>query len=83
MIADIIASAIAHPFVTGLLIGGMAFGGPLGVLGWLLGYEAAMRKTSNWMREKLEALDVHGDVPMLPPARDRRFSSVAHREWLS
>lgn len=77
MIADIITFTLVHPFVTGLAIGGIAFGGPLGILGWLLGYEAAMRKAGSWMREK------RSDVSALPPVRERRLSSVAHREWLS
>jgi hypothetical protein len=26
---------------------------------------------------------IHGDVPNLPPVRERRFSAVEHREWQS
>ena len=70
MIADLITFAIAHPFFSGMIVGGMAFGGALGGIGWCLGYEAAMRKVNGWMREKTEA---HGDVPNLPPDRPRRW----------
>lgn len=77
MIPDIIAFTLEHPIFTGAWIGAGLAGGPLGVLGWLLGYEAAMRKASGWMREK------RSDVSTLPPVRERRLSSVAHRELLS
>jgi hypothetical protein len=79
--ADLIAFAILHPFYAGLAIGATGFGGPLGIIGWCIGYETAMRTVGGWMRLKQEG--VHGDVPDLPPVRDRRLSSVAHREWLS
>ncbi len=65
MIPDLIASAISHPLLVGLAIGGMGFGGPLGIIGWSLGYEAAMRKATSWMRERTE---VDGDMPTLPHA---------------
>ncbi len=69
MIADLITFAIVHQFVAGLAIGGMGFGGALGVIGWSLGYESAMRRVGGWMRPVDEA---HGDVPNLPPVRERR-----------
>ena len=71
MIADIITFAILHQFVTGVAIGGCLFGGALGIIGWSLGYEAAMRKVGGWMRPKID--EAHGDVPTLPPDRERRF----------
>lgn len=73
MISEILNSTPLQTFIAGFAIGGMCFGGTLGVLGWCIGYEAAMRTVTGWMRKP-------GD---LPPSRDRRFSSVQHREWLS
>lgn len=70
MIADIIAFGAVHPFVSGLFIGGCGFGGALGVIGWSLGHEAAMRTVKGWMRERSET---NGDLPTLPPVRERRF----------
>lgn len=86
MIADLIAFSIAHPFLPGVIIGGCISGGAFGIIGWCLGYEQAMRKIDVWMRplHKLPKLDpIHGDVPELPPLRERRFSAVEHRESLS
>ena len=70
MIADLLVAAIEYPFVTGLLIGGAGFGGSLSIIGWCLGYGHAMRKVESWMRPNLDA--ALGDVPNLPPARERR-----------
>lgn len=81
MIADIIAFALANQFVTGLTIGAMGFGGALGIIGWSLGYDAALRRACTWMHPKID--EAHGDVPNLPPVRDRRFSVTSHRERLS
>lgn len=83
MIADLIAFSIAHPFLLGILIGGCLVGGPLGIIGWCIGYEQAMRKVGDWMRPVPKLDPIHGEVPNLPPARERRFSAVEHREWLS
>lgn len=69
MIADIIATAIAHPFITGMIAGGCAFGGPLGIIGWCIGYDHAMRKVGEWMRPVPKLEPIHGDVPNLPPQR--------------
>lgn len=77
MIANFILFAAAHQFVTGLIIGAISFGGALGTIGWCLGYEAAMRKVGSWMRTKKE--EVHGDMPNLPPVRDRRFNAIVYR----
>lgn len=81
MITQILNSTPLQTFIAGFAIGGICFGGTLGVLGWCLGYEAAMRAVGGWMRPKPD--EAAGDVPTLPPVRDRRFSSVQHREWLS
>jgi hypothetical protein len=74
MIADILAFAVTHTFITGIVVGGCGFGGALGVIGWTLGYEAAMRTATGWMRPKSD--EVHGDMPNLPPARERRSIST-------
>lgn len=74
MMADLIAFAIVHPFLSGLVIGGTGFGGGLGLAGWALGHDHAMRKVGTWMRPKLD--EALGDVPTLPPCRERRFSST-------
>lgn len=58
--ADIITFALTHPFIAGVAIGGAGFGGSLGILGWCLGYEAATRKFTSWMRPKLD--EAHGDM---------------------
>ncbi len=76
MIADLITFAIVHQFLAGLAIGGMGFGGALGVIGWSLGRDHAMREACSWIRERDE---VHGDVPTLPPVRERRFISTVGR----
>ena len=73
MIADLITFAIAHQFLSGMIVGGMAFGGALGGIGWCLGHDHAMRKVAGWMRPKPKPDEAHGDVPTLPPVRERRF----------
>lgn len=76
MIAGIIAFGAVQPFVAGLFVGGCGFGGALGVMGWCFGYEAAMRKARSWMRPARIMSELHievrGDMPTLPPIRDRR-----------
>ena len=70
--ADFLAAAIIHPFVAGLVVGGVGIGGSLGIIGWCLGYDHAMRKVGNWMRPRPKADEAHGDGSTLPPARERR-----------
>lgn len=71
-----------HPIIFGICIGAGAIGGPLGIIGWCVGYDHAMRQIGRWMRPPKRE-EAHGDVPNLPPHRDRRFSAVEHRGWLS
>lgn len=77
MIADLIAFAISHPFIAGLVTGGCGFGDVLGIVGWCIGHDHAMRKVVGWMRPKLD--EAHGDVPTLPPTRERRFVPTTGR----
>ncbi|CAN7381135.1 hypothetical protein LJR220_003388 [Bradyrhizobium sp. LjRoot220] len=74
MIADLYASAIANPkpFFVGLFFGSVGFGGALGVIGWCIGYDVAMRTVNSWMRPKNRDPETFGEVPTLPPQRDRR-----------
>jgi hypothetical protein len=81
LIAFILSFYIETPVFAGILTGAIFFGAPIFAIGWSLGHDAAMRKVGAWMRPKAE--DAHGDVPMLPPVRERRFSAISHREWLS
>jgi hypothetical protein len=62
MIADIIAFSTLHPFVAGLAIGGCGFGGLLGIIGWGIGHEHAMRNVAGWMRRP-KVDEAHSDVP--------------------
>jgi hypothetical protein len=77
MIADLIAFALCHPFAYGLAIGAIGFGGGLGMAGWFLGHDHAMRKVGGWMRAKPD--EAHGDMPNLPPVRERRFIPTVGR----
>lgn len=81
MISQILNSTPLQAFISGFAIGGMCFGGMLGIIGWFIGHDHAMRKVGGWMRSKKG--EVHGDVPNLPPVRERRLGPTAHREWLS
>ena len=67
-----------NPFLLGILLG-VGFGGPLGIIGWCLGHDHAMRKVSGWMKPKRE--DVNGDVPNLPPLRERRAFPTTPGGW--
>lgn len=78
MITFIIDFYLETPVLAGILTGAAAFSAPLYGLGWLHGQETAMRKVRAWMQEKREA----SNVVTLPPARERRFSVVSHREGL-
>jgi len=65
-----------HPIILGTCIGGGMIGGPLGIIGWCVGYDHAMRQVGRWVNppKREEAM---GDVPLvpshlIPPRRDRR-----------
>jgi hypothetical protein len=77
---DLITFAISHPFLAGFTIGGLGFGGSLGVIGWCLGHDHAMEKLGSWLRPKIEA---PGEISKLPPVRERRFSATYYRDRLS
>jgi hypothetical protein len=77
MIADIITFGITHPFIAGMFVGGCAFGVPLGIIGWCVGHDAAMHKINGWMFPPKD--EAHGDVPKLPPVRERRFIPTTGR----
>lgn len=79
MIADILASAIGHPFLSGFLIGGAGFGGSLGIVGFCLGYDHALRKFRSWLKPKVDQMPV--EVPSLPPLRDRRAFPTTPGRW--
>jgi hypothetical protein len=81
MITFILSFYIETPVFAGILTGAAMFGVPVYAIGWFHGGEAQMRKVDAWLHPKKD--EVHGDVPTLPPVRDRRFSSVEHRGWLS
>ncbi len=74
-----IAFLAEHPLILGILIGGGLVGGPLGIIGWHLGYEAGLAKIGGWLRPKLD--EAHGDVPTLPPVRERRFIPTTSRGY--
>lgn len=63
-----IGIVLQHPFWLGFVTGGALVGGALGILGWQLGYEAAMRTAAGWMRSKRD--EIRNEI--LPPARSRR-----------
>jgi hypothetical protein len=67
MFADLIFIATAHPFVTGLLVGAVGIGAPVGVIGWCLGHDACARSIWAHVWAQMEAEDqVHSDVPNVP-----------------
>ena len=55
-----------NPLLLGIIIGAGMFGGPLGIIGWCLGHDSAMRKAGTWLKPE------HKLEPELPPQRDRR-----------
>lgn len=73
MIVDsIIAFCVENRFGVGLIIGAAGFGIPMFVIGWGHGHDGAMRKIGEWLRPKNRDPETYGDVPTLPPVRDRR-----------
>lgn len=80
LIAFILSFYIETPVVAGIITGAIVFGIPLYAVGWFHGGEAAARRVNAWIRHDDEA---PGDVPNLPPARERKLNTVAHRESLS
>jgi hypothetical protein len=79
MLSTIIAWAINHQFATGLLIGGCLVGGILGIAGWFLGYESALRSINSCIRRRAES--DFGEIPNLPPVRDRRHFPTTPGRW--
>lgn len=77
MIANIIAFSIENRFGVGVIIGAVGFGAPLFVMGWCKGHDGAMGRISSMLRPKID--EAHGDVPTLPPVRDRRFIPTVGR----
>lgn len=73
MMEEIIAFGASRSFALGLFIGACCGGGAFGIIGWCVGYDRAMTKVGEWMRPKNRDADHFGDMPTLPPARDRRF----------
>jgi hypothetical protein len=51
---------ILDPFILGFAVGGCLFGTLGYALGWVYGYNRALRKVDGWIGE------IHGDVPTPP-----------------
>jgi hypothetical protein len=79
IVAFILSFYIETPVAAGIITGAVMFGVPFYAIGWFHGGDAAMRRANAWIRKD----EVHGDVPNLPPVRERRLDTVAHRESLS
>lgn len=77
LIAFILSFYIETPVAAGIITGAVMFGVPFYAIGWFHGGDAAMRRANAWMRKD------EARVPELPPARERRLNTVAHRESLS
>lgn len=65
-------------FLTGLTLGACIFGSGLGIVGWCIGRSSAMSEVNSWIRKD----EVHGDVPNLPPVRERRPIATTPGRWV-
>jgi hypothetical protein len=70
----------SNPFLAGVVVGAIGLGVPLSIVTWTDGYVSAMRSVSSWLRP--EQGEVHGDVPNLPPARERRYIATTPGRWI-
>jgi len=70
-LADFLGTPAYVPFAYGMLVG-LGFGGVLGAIGWYLGYDYAMRSVGEWIKPRNRDRECFGDMPTLPPQRDRR-----------
>lgn len=77
--STLIGFALEHQFFSGLVTGVTGFGAFFGAIGWSCGYATAMRRASSWMRPALQDNEAHGDVPNLPPVRERRWIPTVGR----
>jgi hypothetical protein len=50
-------------FILGLSAGAVLFGSVFGALGWVIGYNLALRKVVSWMRPPAD--EAPGDVPTI------------------
>ena len=82
MITDIIVFGIEHSFVLGMFTGGCLFGSAFGIIGWTLGNDHAMRKVGDWIRPKNRDPEAFGDMPTLPPIRERRHITTTPGRWI-
>jgi hypothetical protein len=57
---------LLDPFIIGLGVGGCLLGSALGIVGWILGYNAALRRVTGWMRPQVD--EAYGDVPSIDPS---------------
>jgi len=75
--SQIMAFALEHQFFAGLITGAICLGSYIGAIGWSCGYATAMRRSSLWMQPQND--EAHGDVPNLPPMRERRYIPTTGR----
>lgn len=80
MIDFLLSFYIETPVLAGFITGGMLCGGVGAIVGWSFGFDACRYRTDRILRRDD---GIYGDVPNLPPIRERRFNPVAHREMLS
>jgi len=73
----VIGFFLDHPVILGICIGGGLIGGPLGIIGWCVGYDHAMRQVGQWLQPKKRE-EAIGDVPTLPASYGRRSNLSVH-----